>query len=322
LDVFCYALNPAGPGVGWETSGWHEDGGKGPHRLWRDRVAEHCTLLDLSQVRDIEAAAAINQRRMHMIFNIQGYTQGERNEIFALQPSPIQVSYKGFVGTLGADYITHMISDSTVAPPEYQAHFVEKMLYMPWTYVVNDYRQQHSEFRVLQDDKPIEREEYGLPAEATVIYCNFNQQYKIDAPTLKAWVQVLRQVPGSIMWLLRFGTSNAAEVTLRNEAVRMGLDDPERIVFTDTVPRRIHLHVKSLADVFLDTPQYNGHGTATDALWAGIPLVTFPVRKMASRAAASFVYASAGEGRTTLVRTMRDMVDVGGLSESPCQTQV
>lgn len=158
-------------------------------------------------------------------------------------------------------------------------------------------------------DAAIERDLYGLPPDATVIYCNFNQQYKVDAPTLKAWVQILMQVEGSVMWLLRFGTSNAAEETLKLQALSFGLDDPDRIVFTDPVARRIHLQVKALAHVFVDTPQYNGHGTATDALWAGIPLVTFPVRKMASRAATSFVYASAGQGRSTLVRTMQDLVE-------------
>ena len=84
-----------------------------------------------------------------------------------------------------------------------------------------------------EDDAPIERDLYGLPRDASVIYCNFNQQYKVDAPTLKAWVQILMRVPGSIMWLIRFGTSNAAEETLRAEALQMGLDDDTRIVFTD-----------------------------------------------------------------------------------------
>ena len=124
-----------------------------------------------------------------------------------------------------------------------------------------------------------------------MIYCNFNQQYKVDAPTLKAWVQILMRVPGSIMWLIRFGTSNAAEETLRAEALQMGLDDDNRIVFTDPTPRRIHLHVKALADVFVDTPQYNGHGTATDALWAGTPLLTLPGDPQPARVAASLLLA-------------------------------
>jgi len=310
FDIFCFALNPAGPGVGWEESGWHEDGGPGPHRLWRNRAAAHCNLVDVSGDRDADAAALVNDRRMHILFNIMGYTQGERNEIFALEPAPLQVLYKGFVGTLGADYISHMVSDARVSPPEFAQHYTERLIYMPHTYVVNDYRQQAQEFRAAPGDAPIERDLYGLPPEASVIFCNFNQQYKVDAPTLKAWVQILMAVEGSVLWLLRFGTSNAAEVTLLREAQKMGLDDPARIVFTDPVARRIHLQVKALADVFVDTPQYNGHGTATDALWAGIPLVTFPVRKMASRAATSFVFASAGQGRVTIVRTMKDLVNV------------
>mmetsp|Transcript_21307 Transcript_21307/g.70625 ORF Transcript_21307/g.70625 Transcript_21307/m.70625 type:complete len:924 (-) Transcript_21307:72-2843(-) len=310
VDIFCFALNPAAGPVGWEEKGWHEDGGPGPHRMWRNRVAKHCTLIDVSSMNDPQAATSINEQRMHILFNIMGYTQGERNEIFALRPAPLQVLYKGFVGTLGAAYVGHMVTDVRVSPPEFQEHYKERLLYMPHTYVVNDYRQQHAEFVPSADDFPIEKDFYGLPPEAKIIYCNFNQQYKVDPPTLKAWVQVLLSVPGSVMWLIRFGTSNAAEEAIQREAEKMGLDDPTRIFFTDPTPRRIHLQVKSLADVFLDTPQYNGHGTATDALWASIPLVTYPVRKMSSRAAASFVYASAGQGRTTLVRSMKDYVDV------------
>jgi protein O-GlcNAc transferase len=117
FDIFCFALNPAGPGVGWEASGWHEGGGPGPHRMWRDRAARHCNLVDVSGERDPEAAAIVNDRRMHILFNIMGYTQGERNEIFALQPAPLQVLYKGFVGTLGANYIGHMVTDARVSPP-------------------------------------------------------------------------------------------------------------------------------------------------------------------------------------------------------------
>ena len=96
--------------------------------------------MSLHRVSDLDAAKQINEQRMHILFNIQGYTQGERNEIFALQAAPIQVLYKGFVGTLGASYVGHMVSDRLVSPPEYASHFTEKFVYMPHTYVVNDYR--------------------------------------------------------------------------------------------------------------------------------------------------------------------------------------
>jgi len=215
------------------------------------------------------------------------------------------------VGTLGASYVQYMVSDRIVSPPEYVGHYTEKLVFMPHTYVVNDYREWYSEIVLREDDKAITRANYQLPSEPRVIYCNFNQQYKIDGPTLRAWVQILLAVPGSVLWLIRFGTSDAAESALREQAAKMGLEDAvNRIVFTDPVSRRLHLHVKALAHVFLDTPQYNGHGTATDALWAKLPLVTFPVRKMASRAAASFAVASGGEGRVTLVRNLRDYVQV------------
>ena len=392
FDIFCFALNPAAGPVGWEVQGWHEDGGPGPHRLWRDRAAKHCNLVDVSGDRDPEAASVINDKRMHVLFNIMGYTQGERNEIFALQVCPRSAS--GISAALSLRVGTPSLCYSVLrrAPPLTRARThthsqrpcrcCTRALWAHWALTISATWSRTRACRPLsspatmpstlstcrtrtsstttvsrpsssspevcpvsvavaralcsslilgslgtdtllslatfalarsltleEDDAPIERDLYGLPRDASVIYCNFNQQYKVDAPTLKAWVQILMRVPGSIMWLIRFGTSNAAEETLRAEALQMGLDDDTRIVFTDPTPRRIHLHVKALADVFVDTPQYNGHGTATDALWAGIPLVTFPVRKMASRAATSFVYASAGQGRATLTRTMKDMVD-------------
>ncbi|KAJ1492260.1 glycosyl transferase family 41-domain-containing protein [Baffinella frigidus] len=217
------------------------------------------------------------------------YTQGERNEIFALRPAPVQVLYKGFVGTLGADYISHMVADTRVSPPEFAAHYTERLLYMPHTYVAVDH--------TLQDeDLPVTREHYGLPPDAFV-FCNFNQQYKVDEETLEDWVRVLNAVEGSVdeetlqdwvrvlnavegsvdeetlqdwvrvlnavegsvLWLIRFGTSKAAETNLQAEAQRLGLLDVDRLVFTNPLPGRLHLHVKALADLFLDTPQYNGH---------------------------------------------------------------
>lgn len=120
-------------------------------------------------------------------------------------------------------------------------------------------REWHAETALRDGDKAIERSNFQLPTWPRVIYCNFNQQYKVDAPTLRAWVQILEQVPDSVLWLLRFGTSDAAEVTIVKEAEKLGLKSAnERIVFTDPVPRRIHLHVKTLAHIFIDTPQYNG----------------------------------------------------------------
>lgn len=110
-----------------------------PQRSLAVRIAERGSLFRC-RVSDVEAAKQINDQRMHILFNIQGYTQGERNEIFALKPAPVQVLYKGFVGTLGASYVGHMVSDRLVSPPEYAEHSTEKFIYMPHTYVVNDYR--------------------------------------------------------------------------------------------------------------------------------------------------------------------------------------
>merc|ERR1711871_269970 len=237
-----------------------------------------------------------------------GYTQGERNSIYALKPAPVQVLYKGFVGSLGATYVQAMLSDRVLTPPEHAHHLSEKVALMPLgtTYVVNNYVQQEPEFAPSEADLPIDRDNYGLP-EDTFIYACFNQQYKIDPQTLKSWVSLLKRRPRSVLWLLRFGTSSASEAALGREAKLKGLSDG-RMMFTDTFDRNIHLHVKALADAFLDTPSYNGHGTATDALWASLPVLTAPGLKMSARAAASLAMASAAPD--SVARNMKDYEDI------------
>lgn len=212
--------------------------------------------------------------------------QGARNEIFALRPAPIQVSYMGFPSTTGADYIQYLVTDKIVSPPEYSHFYSEKLVYVPNCYFVNDYKQKHRD--VLDASKLPTRSSVGLP-ETGIIYACFNQLYKIDPEILDCWCDILSNVPNSYLWLLRFPPSG--EARLRTEAENRGVAR-DKIIFTDVAAKHDHIRRSALADVFLDTPLCNAHTTGTDVLWAGCPIVTMPLQKMATRVAASLNYAA------------------------------
>lgn len=269
VEVFCYALTP-------------DD-----QSSWRRRVeseAEH--FHDISRLLHGDAARLIHQHGIHILVNLNGYTKGARNEIFALQPAPIQVSYLGFCGTLGADYIQYMVADKMVVPRSLADKYAEKMVYMPHSYFVNDHRQSARD--VLDPDRCPTRTDYGLP-EDKFVFCNFNQIYKIDPATFKMWCRILQRVPSSILWLLRFPALGEANIRAAAEANGIA---KHRIHFTDVAPKDEHLRRGYLADLFLDTPVCNAHTTGCDILWGGTPLLTMPGKKMASRVAASLLNAA------------------------------
>jgi len=268
FEVFCYALTP-------------DD-----QSQWRRRIeseAEH--FHDISRLMHGDAARLIHQHGIHVLVNLNGYTKGARNEIFALQPAPLQVSYLGFCGSLGADYIQYMVADKVVVPRRLADKYTESMIYLPHSYFVNDHRQSARD--VLDPDRCPSRSDYGLP-EDKFIFCNFNQIYKIDPATFKLWCRILQRVPSSVLWLLRFPALGEANIRAAAEANGIA---KHRIVFTDVAPKDEHLRRGYLADLFLDTPVCNAHTTACDILWGGTPLITMPGTKMASRVAASLLHA-------------------------------
>ena len=233
-------------------------------------------VIDINRLPDEAAAAAVRTRRIDILVNLNGYFGLGRQGVFAHRPSPIQVNYLGFPGTIGADYIDYIIADRCVIPPEDHGYYVEKVVYLPDTYQVNDSR------RAISEVTP-SRSDVGLP-DTGFVFCCFNNNYKVTPDVYATWMRLLKRVEGSVLWLLEDNV--AASRNLRHEAARRGVA-PERIVFAQRLSLDAHLARHRLADLFLDTLPYNAHTTASDALWAGLPLLTcrgstFPGRVGAS----------------------------------------
>jgi len=233
-------------------------------------------IVNITRMPDPEAAAAIKRKQIDILVNLNGYFGEARQGLFALRPCPIQVNYLGFPGTLGADYMDYILADRHVIPAEHEACYTEKVVYLPDTYQVNDSR------RVIAERTP-SRAEAGLP-ETGFVFCCFNNSYKITPAIIDRWMRLLNEVPGSVLWLLE--SNAAASRNLRREAEARGVA-PERVVFASFMKPEDHLARHRLADLFLDTLPYNAHTTASDALWAGLPVLTclgttFPGRVAAS----------------------------------------
>jgi predicted O-linked N-acetylglucosamine transferase (SPINDLY family) len=192
----------------------------------------------------------------------------------------VQVNYLGFPGTMGAGWYDWYVTDTICAPPGSEAHFAERLVYLPDSYQPNDRRQ------VIADVAPT-RAQCGLPEEGFV-WCCFNQPYKIEPALFDPWMRLLHGAPGSVLWLFR--SSAEAEANLRREAERRGVV-AERLVFAEKLTKAEHLARHVHADLFLDTLRVNAHTTASDALWAGVPVLTCPGETFASRVAASLLHA-------------------------------
>ncbi|XP_026735856.1 UDP-N-acetylglucosamine--peptide N-acetylglucosaminyltransferase 110 kDa subunit-like isoform X1 [Trichoplusia ni] len=370
LEIFCYALNV-------------DDGTTFRSRIVKD--SEH--FVDFStEMCHFEAAKRIYNDDIDILVNMNGYTKGARNEIFALRPAPIQVMWLGYPGTSGANYMDYIITDTISSPSSAVLDFTEKFAFMPHTYFIGDHKQmfphlkkqfnvitvndkdshQHAavincaenlkienllnvterieqvEYEELvpieicireinipieviestQDSKLLQvtvngtciqnglsvnscnkkvaaaeeinesivltsRKQYGLSDNA-VVFCNFNQLYKTDPSILEMWVNILKKVPNSVLWLLSFPA--AGEPNIHKFAQKLGLP-PRRILFSDIACKEEHVRRGQLADVCLDTALCNGHTTAMDVLWAGTPVITLPGETLASRVAASQLQA-------------------------------
>lgn len=249
-----------------------------PMRARLGRAFDH--FIDVSDKSDREVAAMIAARQVHIAVDLKGHTRDARTEIFAWRPAPIQVNYLGFPATMGADFIDYIVVDPFLVPPDQQAFFTEKLVHLPTSYQVNDTR------REIAEDTPA-RAEAGLPGQGFV-FCSFNNNYKITPALYDIWMRLLDAVPGSVLWLL--SDSAAAEKNLRAEA-RIRDVDPDRVIFAPRCQLADHLARHRLADLFLDTLPYNAHTTASDALWAGLPVVTCAGRSFAARVAGSLLHA-------------------------------
>jgi predicted O-linked N-acetylglucosamine transferase (SPINDLY family) len=236
--------------------------------------------LEVTDMSDIAVSQLCREMEVDIAVDLKGFTQDSRTGILAERCAPIQVNWLGFPGSMGSDFIDYIVADRILIEEKDLGHYTEKVIWMPHSYQVNDSKR-------LISDRQFSRVECGLP-ERGFVFCSFNNNYKILPDTFDVWMKVLSRVPGSVLWLLAGNPSAVAN--LRSEAAARGLD-ADRLVFADRMPLADHLARHRLADLFLDNWPYNAHTTASDALWAGLPLITLRGESFPARVAASLLGA-------------------------------
>jgi protein O-GlcNAc transferase len=273
---------------------------------------------DVQSKSDRDVAKLLNDMQVDIAVDLNGRTEDSRLGILAHRPTPVQVTYLGYPGTTGADFIDYVIADETVLPFDQQPFYTERIVHLPDCYQVND------STRKIAALSP-SRSKAGLPDEGFV-FCCFNNNFKITAPVFDVWMRLLGLVEGSVLWLLQ---DDAARENLSKAAAARGID-PARVVFAGLQEPQAHLARHRLADLFLDTLPYNAHTTASDALWAGLPVLTCKGGAFAGRVAASLLHAAGlpelatgdlGEYEALALRLATDPSLLGGFRHRLAQTR-
>ena len=236
--------------------------------------------IDAREMDDAVVARLLHDLKVDIAVDLKGHTGDARLGILAHRPAPLQATYLGYPGTLAAPFIDYVIADRIVIPPGEERFFSEQVVRLPHSYQVNDAT------RAIAQRTP-SRRDARLPEDAFV-FCSFNNSYKITPEFFQAWMRLLAGVPGSVLWLLDDNPS--ARRNLQQSARASGAD-PGRLVFAERVPHADHLARHRLADLFLDNLPCNAHTTASDALWAGLPVLTCAGSTFAGRVAASLLLA-------------------------------
>jgi predicted O-linked N-acetylglucosamine transferase (SPINDLY family) len=243
---------------------------------YRRRITGACDLfMDLGGLDDGDAAQTIYDQRVDLLIDLMGHTQRNRLGICALRPVPIQIGYLGFLASSGADFIDYLIGDSIVTPPEHAPCYSEKLIRLPFCYQIIS--------PIPPASRTCMREQFHLP-EKGVVFCCFNQSYKIDPQVFACWMGILKAVPSAVLWLYR--SNDVAVDRLRAAAAWHGVS-PDRLVFATKMPLNQHLERLKLADLALDTVAYNGGATTANALTAGVPVIATLGRHFVSRMSAS-----------------------------------
>jgi len=246
----------------------------------RDRLVNAFDqFIDVSKLSDQAVAELARKLEIDIAIDLGGFTGSCRMGIFAFRAAPIQASYIGYLGTLGASYYDYLIADKTIVPTHLKEHYSEKIMHLP-SYQVNDSKRQIS-------NRVFSREELGLPPTGFV-FCCFNNNYKILPHTFDSWVKILKAVDSSVLMLV--ANDPLVQSNLKKEATLRGMD-PNRLVFGKRIPREDYLARYKSCDLFLDTYPYNAGTTASDALWSGLPVLTLMGQSFASRVAASLLQA-------------------------------
>lgn len=234
--------------------------------------------VDLQEFTDEEIAQRIFQDQTDILVDLTGYTHNSRSRILTLRPAPVQVGYIGYLGTMGGTFMDYIIADPFLIPREDQKYYTEKVAYLPF-YQAND--------RQCTVAETPSRKACGLPQQG-VVFCSFNQTYKILPDVFDVWIRLLTALPDSVLWL--YASNPNAIDNLQREAKARGVS-PERLIFAETLPLDQHLARLKCADLFLDTLPYNAGTTASNALWVGLPIVTCAGKTFPSRMAGSLLTA-------------------------------
>jgi predicted O-linked N-acetylglucosamine transferase (SPINDLY family) len=230
---------------------------------------------------DRQIADYMRQREIDIAVDLNGFTEGGRQGVFAQRPAPIQVNYLGYAGTLGAEFYDYILADRTVIPDRQFEFYCEKTVWLPDSYMPTESR------RPISERAPT-RAEQGLP-ENSFVFCCFNAPYKLSPEIFAIWMRLLTAIEGSVLWLSDQG--DVAKTNLRHAAEKAGVT-AARLIFAQRVAGlEDHLARQRLADFFLDTFPYNAHATAVDALWAGLPVLTCLGETFAGRVAGSLLHA-------------------------------
>ncbi len=259
--------------VGFDNG--HEDDSS----MRRRAKAAFDKFVPIKKLSDEDAARLVAREGIDILIDLNGFCGDLRLGIFARRAAPIQVNYLGFPGSLGAEYMDYILADAEVVPAGQERFYTEKVVRIPGSYQINDNTRPRA--------APHARAPYGLN-EKDFVFCHFNGSYKITPEMFAIWLRLLARVPSSVLWLLESNAMMAPN--LRREAAAAGID-PDRLIFAPRIEMSAHVSRLSVGDLFLDSLPYNAHTTASDALWAGLPLITCRGTTFAGRVAASLLQA-------------------------------
>ena len=256
--------------------------GENDNSAYRKKIESGCDrFVDIFNISSLEAASKINNDKVQILVDLNGYTACSRTDICSFRPAPVQVRYLGEARTSGASFFDYLIGDNIVTPLVQAAYFTEKLVLMPHSYQVNS--RLPIEARLAKTERIL----FQLPDDGFV-FCSFSTSYKIDPDLFRSWMRILDRTPNSVLWLLK--RDSATELNLKSAAKKLGID-PDRLVFTQPIAKNQHLSRLSSADLCLDTRVVNGAATTSDALWAGVPVVTIEGHHFASKMSASILMA-------------------------------
>lgn len=254
-------------------------GGANDRSVYRKFVEKNSIFRDISQMGFVDAANLIYRDKIDILVDLNGFTRGAKLEVSALRPAPIVAHYLGFPGTMGSDVYDYIICDKVITPKDVAKYYSEKFVYLPDCYQAQSYNR----FEKSRTSSLLKKK-----ASSSFIFCSFNNNYKITKQMFSLWMRILKAVPGSVLWLGREFDTTQKNLIL--EAKKFGINT-DRLIFTQRLPLEKHLERLTLADIALDTYPYNGGATTSNALWAGVPVVTLQGRTYLSRMSSSLLTA-------------------------------